>query len=432
MSEAIAIEVREVSKRYPRDRRPMRVLARTLARRTEGEGFDALETISFSVPRGSAVGIVGRNGSGKSTLLQVICGTLSPSAGTVATHGRVAAMLELGAGFNPDFTGRENVFLAASIYGLDDREIAARFDAIEAFAEIGEYIDRPVSEYSSGMYARLAFAVCAHVDADILVVDEILGVGDAAFQRKCQGFMQAFRKTGTLVFVSHNAGAVLSACERAIWIENGRIMADGDAAEVLRLYMEAEVTQSYMTDVPSAQNAALDHAGDIRLGDRNLIDVSPFDPDCQRHGLGGTQIRDCYFSQGDGERLHQLRGGDLVTLHIEADVTEELESPIFGYMFRNVAGQNLFGDNTFLAYRKRPPTAPAGSRIEARISFRMPLLPRGRYSLAPSIIAGTQSSHVPVNWLEDALILTVAGEAIRHGKVGMMITGFSVTQEPHQ
>jgi lipopolysaccharide transport system ATP-binding protein len=431
VTDDIAIEIEGLGKAYAEGGNPLKAFLTALRGNPGRKSFWALRDVTRHIPRRTSIGIIGRNGSGKSTLLQLICGTLTPSEGRIATHGKIAAMLELGAGFDPDFTGRENVFLTASVYGLSDEEIRRRFPAIEAFADIGAYIDRPVAEYSSGMYARLAFAVCAHVDADILVVDEILGVGDSGFQQKCQRFMRDFRERGTLVFVSHDANAVLSACEEAIWLNRGRVAAEGAADEVLSLYMDADAREDY--DVSLADRALATPAPerrlplDLRLGDRNRIAVSAFNTACARHGFGTAQISDCFFSDGSGSPLSEMHGGQVVTLHVRASVTRDLSSPIVGFMFRNSAGQNLFGDNTFLTYRKRATTVPAGADFEARLEFQMPYLVPGTYTLAPSIISGTQSAHVPVNWLEDAIILTVSGTtpAPRHGKVGVTMHHFA-------
>jgi lipopolysaccharide transport system ATP-binding protein len=436
MTGAPVITARGLGKRYPRDRSSFAVFRRAMTGKVDEKGFWALRDVDFTVGAGEALGVVGRNGSGKSTLLQLICGTLRPTVGQLSVTGRVAAMLELGAGFNPDFTGRENVFLTAAVYGLTDRQIRARLPAIEAFADIGDYFDRPVSEYSSGMYARLAFAVCAHVDADILVVDEILGVGDAAFQQKCHRFMQAFRQQGTLVFVSHDAGAVLASCEQAIWLDGGQLQARGPVEDVLTRYLEAQAAADY--DLPEAPGghrsvataAAAGPVADARLGERNRIRVSAFNPDCASHGFGGARIVDCFFAGDDGGRRDLIHGGETVTITIRARVSRELVSPIFGYVFRNAAGQNLFGDNTFLTYRRRPPTVAAGTLLEARLRLRMPYLRRGDFTLAPSIIAGTQHDHIPVNWLEDALILTVDGAAVRHGRIGAVMREMRATCTP--
>lgn len=234
----IAIRVNNLSKCYhiydrPQDRLKQLVMPklRSLVGRNPGNYFRefwALNDVSFEVGRGETVGIIGRNGSGKSTLLQMICGTLDPTAGIVETRGRVAALLELGAGFNPEFTGRENVYMNATVLGLTQDEIGARFDRIASFADIGEFIDQPVKHYSSGMYARLAFAVAINVDPDILVVDEALAVGDEPFQRKCFARIEKIRNDGgTILFVSHTGSAIINLCDRAILLHKGQRLYTG-------------------------------------------------------------------------------------------------------------------------------------------------------------------------------------------------------------
>jgi len=221
----IVIEVQGVGKAYHMYERPSHRLWQALAgkRKSFYKDFWALRGVSFSIRRGQTVGIVGRNGSGKSTLLQMIAGTLNPTEGHISVKGRVAALLELGSGFNPEFTGRENVYLNATILGLRRDQIEQRMESILAFADIGEFIDQPVRSYSSGMSVRLAFAVIAHVDADILIIDEALAVGDAFFSQKCMRFLRDFQKHGTLLFVSHDAAAVTNLCENAVWLENGKM-----------------------------------------------------------------------------------------------------------------------------------------------------------------------------------------------------------------
>ena len=246
-SEDFSIRVEGLSKRYeiysqpahrlkqmilPRAQRAMRRSARTYFNE-----FWALRDVGFDVRKGETVGIVGRNGSGKSTLLQMICGTLNPTLGTVAVNGRVAALLELGAGFNPEFTGRENVRLSGLLYGLSELELNARFDAILDFAEIDDFIERPVKTYSSGMYVRLAFSVAINMSPDVLVVDEALSVGDEAFQRKCFARIDAIRDAGaTVLFVSHAAGTVIELCDRAILLDQGEMIADGTPGFVVPRY----------------------------------------------------------------------------------------------------------------------------------------------------------------------------------------------------
>ena len=227
----IAISVRNLSKCYqiydqPHDRLKQSIYPRVqkFVGKPPKQYFNefwALRDVSFQVKKGETVGIIGRNGSGKSTLLQMICGTLNSTGGTIETRGRVAALLELGSGFNPEFTGRENVYMNASVLGLSREEIGARFDDIVAFADIGEFIEQPVKTYSSGMMLRLAFAVIAHVDADILIVDEALSVGDAIFAQKCMRFVRKFQEQGTLLVVSHDENAIKKFCQKALWLSNG-------------------------------------------------------------------------------------------------------------------------------------------------------------------------------------------------------------------
>ncbi len=239
MSSEIAVSVCSLSKCYhiystPRDRL-LQMLAR--GRKRYFREFWALRDVSFSISKGETIGIVGRNGSGKSTLLQMICGTLNPTQGEISAHGRIAALLELGSGFNPEFSGRENVYMNAAVLGLSRAETEARFADIEAFAEIGAFIDQPVKTYSSGMMVRLAFAVAINVDAQILIVDEALAVGDEVFQRKCYGRIEALKERGvTILFVSHSASAVIEFCDRALLIDSGELLLDDTPKRVISAY----------------------------------------------------------------------------------------------------------------------------------------------------------------------------------------------------
>lgn len=236
-----AVVVQEVSKSYKMFDKPQDRLKQLLCRGRKNyfREFWALQNVSFSIPQGQTVGIIGKNGSGKSTLLQLITGTLEPSAGVIETHGRIAALLELGSGFNPEFTGRENVYMNGAIMGLSRDEIDMRLPDIETFADIGEFIDQPVKIYSSGMYVRLAFACAVNVNPDILVVDEALAVGDIQFQLKCIEKMKSFKKQGkTILFVSHDVYSVRNFCDQAIWMMNGQVHQWGEVNTVVEQYEE--------------------------------------------------------------------------------------------------------------------------------------------------------------------------------------------------
>ena len=249
----IAIEVHRLGKRYTigGERKPYRTLRESLTggfrapRRPAGKTFWALKDVSFQINRGEVVGIIGRNGAGKSTLLKVLSRITEPTEGEVDINGRVGSLLEVGTGFHPELTGRENIYLNGAILGMRRAEITRRFDEIVAFAETEKFLDTPVKFYSSGMYTRLAFAVAAHLDPEILIVDEVLAVGDAEFQKKCLGKMQAVAGQGrTVLFVSHSMPSVLRLCRTAVFMEQGRVIARGDAEEMTRLYLASGVVRS--------------------------------------------------------------------------------------------------------------------------------------------------------------------------------------------
>jgi lipopolysaccharide transport system ATP-binding protein len=382
--------------------------------------FWALKDIDLDLNRGEMLGVIGDNGAGKSTLLQLVCGTLQPSAGTIHTSGRIAAMLELGAGFNREFTGRENVYLNAAVLGLTEPEIDRRFPSIADFAEIGRFMDLPVKFYSSGMYARLAFAVCAHVDADILIVDEVLSVGDAIFQQKCLRFLRTFCERGTLLFVSHDSGTVARLCQRALWLEKGRMRALGPAEEVCAEYLHSKSNQQIaLAHATGLKPGAAPLAHEVRQRRPNRILVSPFDAESPSHGHGGARVIDCGLYAPGGDRLTEMLGGEEVELRIACRAERDLSSPIVGFILRDYLGQTVLGDNTFFAYRHAPLKAKAGKTFTARFRFQFPLLAAGPYMLAPSINEGTQAEHVQLHWIEDAVLLHAVESPVRLGIVGV-------------
>lgn len=468
-SDGFAIRVRGISKSYqiydkPHDRLRQAVVPRLqrwtgrTSTRSYFREFWALRDVSFDVKRGGTVGIVGKNGSGKSTLLQIICGTLSPTEGEVEVNGRVAALLELGAGFNPEFTGRENVFMNASILGLSRQETEARFDDIAAFADIGDFIEQPIKTYSSGMVVRLAFAVIAHVDADILVIDEALSVGDAFFSQKCMRFLRGFMKTGTVLFVSHDTGAVVGLCENAIWLENGRKRLESTARIVSDRYLEALVEDRQgkgaiaspsepdpvpvPAAVPRRRPAAAEPSSpgdpDAAVADPrfkqlrnsrycNDIEIFEFDPAGASFGMGHGRILDVDLKADDGRPLSFITGGETVVLTIRARAEEPLAAPILGFLVRDRLGQFLFGDNTFLTTQQAPRLMDAGQEFAADFEFQMPILPVGDYSITVALADGTQQDHVQHHWIHDALIFRSHASSIHHGLVGIPMRSVTLT-----
>ena len=344
MSSDIAIKVENLSKCYqiyeqPRDRLKQFVMPRVqraLGRQPKQyyREFWALKGVSFEVKKGETVGIIGRNGSGKSTLLQIICGTLNPTGGTVTTHGRIAALLELGSGFNPDFTGRENVHISGAILGLSNREIDACFDDIAAFADIGQFIEQPVKTYSSGMFVRLAFAVNIVSKPDIMIVDEALAVGDMNFQAKCMTALTRIQDGGaTVVFVSHDVGSVKSLCSRAVNLEHGRVNAIGKASEVAELYvrnmregMNAEQQKFVRASTSSDSRAPTPGKEAVEIKSAVIFKQSDeFDKRvaAYRYGSGEARVTFVELLDMDGEPIISAQFNQEVKIRIHFTVDSE-------------------------------------------------------------------------------------------------------------
>ena len=458
-SDDTAISVNGVGKFFEIYEKPVHRLLQMLfrGRRRYYRPFWALSDISFTVGRGECVGIIGRNGAGKSTLLQIITGTLSPSAGEVYAKGRVAALLELGSGFNPEFTGRENVYLNASILGLNKQEIDVKYEDIVAFADIGEFIGQPVKSYSSGMVVRLAFAVVAHVDADVLIVDEALAVGDAFFTQKCMRFLRNFMKEHTVLFVSHDVAAVNSLCNRAILLEAGHIKMLGSPKDVTEKYLED------MYESIQGQSAPLDAFEDLashedkgRSSDpsasstmpfrwigredlrdmrqdfincsnlRNDIQVFRFNEDGASFGKGGVRIENTSLLDEHGCPLSWVVGGEMVTLQVQCLARQELFNPIVGFHIKNRLGQALTGDNTYLAYLDHPLAVPAGRHFCAAFTFRMPILDAGDYSITVAVAEGSQEEHVQHQWQHDGVMLTSVSTSVATGIMGVPMREISL------
>ena len=448
-SSRIAVQMSGVSKCYPifatpRDRLKQFFLPRFqrsigLATRQYFREFWALRDVSFELRQGEAIGIIGRNGSGKSTLLQILCGTLRPTSGQVEVQGRVAALLELGAGFNPEFSGRENVYLNAALLGLTREQIDARFDSIAAFADIGEFLEQPVKLYSSGMFVRLAFAVIAHVDADILVIDEALAVGDALFTQKCVRFIRKFREHGSLIYVSHDSGSVMGLCDRALWLERGAVRGLGNAKEVCEGYLD-DLFRSMETRAAASPVAALpaqrmqiqrlrepglvwrDQRSDVVNGStlRNDIEIFRFDEkDEKSYGGNDATIDRVMVMDSERNPLSWMVGGEKAIIRIEAVTSVALKRPIFGFMVRDRLGQNLFGDNSYLSHANHNFAAEAGARLIGEFEFFMPWLAQGDYVVQVALADGTQQDHRQMHWVHDAIVLRAHHDAISTGLIGI-------------
>jgi len=386
LADDTAIEISQVVKDYAIYRSPRERLVSLIKPNPAGDGgkvFRALDGISLTVRRGETMGIIGRNGAGKSTLLQVLCGTVTPTAGAVRINGRFAALLELGAGFNPDFTGRENVYMNASLLGLSRAEIDDRLDSIRAFADIGDFFERTVKTYSSGMYVRLAFSVAIHTEPDVLIVDEALSVGDIRFQMKCLARIEALRARGaTILFVSHSMEQIKRFCQTAIWMEGGRVKLHGEASFVADRFRDHEIGRdsealldAAHTGVPQGDVPAF-----IETVSLSRDFMAPFEP---------------------------------VTVDISYCIRDEsIQGFLLGVAIKGLDGQHIFGPNTHLERVEIP--SKKGSH---RVSYHIPSMPllTGTYRVDVGLF--TDKGMVCLDYLSDVAKLTVAAPYFSEGLV---------------
>jgi len=423
MCSDVAIEVKGVSKCFhlydaPRDRFLQFFNGK---RKQYFREFWALRNVSFIVNKGETVGIIGRNGSGKSTLLQIICGTLTPSTGSILTTGRVAALLELGSGFNPDFSGRENVYMNAAILGLSKEETDERFSAIEAFAEIGSFIDQPVKSYSSGMMVRLAFAVAINVDPQILIVDEALSVGDELFQRKCFARIEAIKAAGaTILFVSHSGSAIVELCDRAILLDNGDKLTEGLPKSVIGkyqklLYAPSEKVDAIRAAVSLAEAASAPGATALRQGPSSKKMPEEleefFDPHLKSQSeisyeSHGALIRCPQIINQAGEPVNCLKRGCTYRYTYEVCFTVAATAVRFGMMIKTLAGVELGGAATALHAQDAISYVDSGVLIRIEFAFECNLN-AGTYFLNAGVLGATSAGETYLHRLLDACLFRV-------------------------
>lgn len=384
--------VQNVSKLYRLYRTPFDRIRELnpFSRRAFHSDFWALRDISFTVDRGEIVSLVGPNGCGKSTLLQVISGILQPTTGRVVRRGRVAALLELGAGFNPEFTGRENVFINGEVMGISRAEMQRNLPEIEAFAEIGEFIHRPVKEYSSGMYVRLAFSTAIHVNPDILIVDEALAVGDAVFANRCiRKFEELREKNITILFVSHDLGLVKQLSHRAIFLLNGRIEAEGEPKHVIDKYIGLVLERQKAFD--AKENRA------------QLFSTN-------RHGDGASEVIDVQLLDACGRSCGVVESGERVTIRIRIAFRQAQADPMVGVLIRNRIGMDIYGTNTRVEHRSLGAFEP-GEELEIDFAFECWLTPQ-QYTITVATQYADGSSH---DWLDDVITFDVLSPRVAAG-----------------
>jgi len=409
------VEFRSVSKNYPIYATPSSRLKELLClnRVSFHHDFAALDDVSFEIYRGETFCIVGENGSGKSTLLQIVAGILYPSKGDVVVSGRVAALLELGSGFNPEFTGRQNVYMNAAILGLSRREIDAKLSQIEEFAEIGEFIDQPVKTYSSGMSVRLAFAVAIHVEPEILLVDEALSVGDIYFRQRCMRKVHEMRDAGvTILFVSHAIAEVKALGDRAMWLNAGRIKEIGNTDSVVTRYMAAMVEKDNVYLATAHRKVQEGTHQPVKAPE--IVDTIPNID--HRFGDGRAEVIGITILDAAGQSLYVLEPSSHIVVRISVRAIEDITLPIVGFMMRNHIGLDFAGTNTAREAFDLPPMA-AGDIYTVDFHLQLPELYPSAFSFSPAIADGTLHSYRTCDWVDNAIVLQMGpanGEVYGH------------------
>lgn len=437
MTDDIAIKVENLSKCYHIYDQPRHRLLQMMFRGHKQfyREFWALKDVSFEIQKGETVGIIGRNGSGKSTLLQMICGTLNPTYGIIETKGRIAALLELGSGFNPEFTGRENVFMNATVLGLSRNEIEARFEEIASFADIGDFIEQPVKSYSSGMIVRLAFAVAINVEPDILIVDEALSVGDELFQRKCFSRIETIRNSGaTILFVSHSGGTVVELCDRALLLDAGERLATGRPKSIVGRYQKLLYVPKEKRETIRAQIRLHDEAmaGILRDADESneqflkmsidsLLAVEQenelpdsYDPTLKPQSTiayesHGAFIHHPEIYTEENERVNNLTRGKVYIYRYRVVFDCSASNVRFGMMIKTASGLELGGAATAASNRKSLPFVTSGSSFMVEFRF-MCRLNSGVYFLNAGVVGDLNGSETYLHRLVDAAMLRVMSE----------------------
>ncbi len=399
-----AIVVKNLTKVYPLYDNPKDRLKEALHpfRKSYHHDFYALKDVSFEIKKGETVGIIGKNGAGKSTLLKIITGVLTPTSGEVQVSGKIASLLELGAGFNPEMTGMENIYLNGTIMGFTKEEMDEKVDAILAFADIGEFIDQPVKMYSSGMFARLAFSVAINVEPDILIVDEALSVGDVRFQNKCIRKMEEIGDAGaTILFVSHDTQAVNKFCHKVIWLDKGVLRESGEPATILENYM------SFMTYGMETirQDSEESVPKQPKESDIKLIDVRKLDSFGEKQAL----ITAIGFFNDKGTPLSILKQGEWVRFVCEFETTIDLYDVGVGVLFKDALNNDIITFNSYM-YKSEIDKVEKNSKKRVEIRFRVPKIFPREYSITVALSEGTQQNHVQQHWIHDATTVSVVSK----------------------
>jgi lipopolysaccharide transport system ATP-binding protein len=406
MSARNSIEVEHLAKSYPLYRSGAQRLAELLVVQSVSfhQDFWALEDVNFTVAPGESFGIVGVNGSGKSTLLQIIAGILQPTRGNVKTIGRISALLELGSGFNNEFTGRENVYMNAAILGMSRREITQRLPEIEDFAEIGSFIDQPVKTYSTGMAMRLAFAIAIHVEPDILIIDEAIAVGDVYFRQRCMRKIHQIRDLGkTILMVSHSPTDIKAFCDRCLWLDHGHVAGLGEADTVLARYLAFTVTKGVSIAAARGNNHSTSSGSEARDFFAKPIGAHGYRYGSRRGNVVGAALLNQW--QADASAANP---GTSLTIRISVLAHLPISLPLVGFLVRNAKGETIFGTNTTRDGVVLK-ALDGGEAITCDFTFQVPELYPGRYGISVALSEGTLEEFEICDYIEDCLSLKVEG-----------------------
>lgn len=418
MAEEIAISLKNVSKCFKRYARPVdRLKELLLPGKSYAQEFWALRDINLDICKGETFGIIGQNGSGKSTLLQIIARTLTPTTGQVLVNGRVSALLELGSGFNPEFTGRQNVFFNGRILGLTQEEIENKFDDIAAFADIGDFIDQPVKTYSSGMFVRLAFAVAVNVEPEILIVDEALAVGDIFFQYKCMNEIKKLKDIGaTILFVSHDNTAINILCKRSAWLLHGKSIEVGLSKEVINKYIaHLSIPTDHTNETPEAE--IKNNEPSIESQENKLVKiVTNFQNTNQRMGNQKCQIIGACIFDNKNQPVKVLKPKEKFALRISVQGNEFIQNPLVGFNMADRIGNHIIETNTDHEGIHLP-FCDQETVLTVEFKFEMPPLAAGYYSFSIDVNNGDESSHELCDWIVDAIIIEVIKNNKNYGLV---------------
>ncbi|MEE3494476.1 MAG: ABC transporter ATP-binding protein [Butyrivibrio sp.] len=423
MKKDVAIEVKNLSKVYKLYEKPMDRVKDSfgLAGDKVFKKHIALNDVNLTVKKGETVGIIGTNGSGKSTILKIITGVLTPTSGEVNVDGHISALLELGAGFNMEYNGIDNIYLNGMMIGFSEEEIEKKMDAILEFADIGDYVYQPVKTYSSGMFVRLAFAVAINIDPEILIVDEALSVGDVFFQAKCYHKFEEFKEQGkTILFVSHDLSSISKYCDRAVLLNKGVLLGEGTPKKMIDIYKQVLVGQY---PLPSSDTSNLLDDADIRKAAEeadkkadakasNKKDEKPKDaslnPDALEYGDGSATITNYYVTDSKGIRSASIIKGTEFTIHMEVEFNEDIAAPIFAFTFKNILGIEITGTNSMVEKAFLEPVKK-GDKKEITFTQKMSLQ-GGEYLLSFGVTGFEQNDFTVYHRLYDVLNITVVSD----------------------